>query len=309
MSLYLITGGAGFIGSNLVVELVNRGEQVRVLDNFSTGYHHNLAGLLDKIELVEGDIRAFHQVQAAVEGVDYVLHQAALPSVPRSIQDPITSNQVNVNGILNLLVAARDAGVKRLVHASSSSVYGDTPTLPKQEDMCPNPLSPYAVSKLTSEKYCQNFSSLYGFETVGLRYFNVFGPRQDPRSQYSAVIPKFITALLAGKTLTVHGDGSQSRDFSYIENVVNANLLACTAPGVGGQVFNIACGERYSLLDLIKSLSTLTGKEARVEHGPARAGDIPHSLADITRAREVLGYEPRVGFEEGLQRTIAWYMK
>jgi nucleoside-diphosphate-sugar epimerase len=309
MSLYLITGGAGFIGSNLVAELVNRGEQVRVLDNFSTGYHHNLAGLLDKIELVEGDIRAFHQVQAAVEGVDYVLHQAALPSVPRSIQDPITSNQVNVNGILNLLVAARDAGVKRLVHASSSSVYGDTPTLPKQEDMCPNPLSPYAVSKLTSEKYCQNFSSLYGFETVGLRYFNVFGPRQDPRSQYSAVIPKFITALLAGKTLTVHGDGSQSRDFSYIENVVNANLLACTAPGAGGQVFNIACGERYSLLDLIKSLSTLTGKEARVEHGPARAGDIPHSLADITRAREVLGYEPRVGFEEGLQRTIAWYIK
>lgn len=307
MTLYLITGGAGFIGSNLVAELVNQNEQVRVLDNFSTGRRDNLMPYRHRIEVIEGDVRSYHLVREAVDGVDFVLHQAALPSVPRSVRDPITTNEVNVLGTLNLLQAAREAGVKRLVNASSSSIYGDNPDLPKRESMPPRPLSPYAISKLAAEQYCQSFWRLYGFETVALRYFNVFGPRQDPTSQYSAVIPRFIAAIMAGQPLTVHGDGRQSRDFSFIANVVRANLLACTAPQAAGQVFNIACGQRFSLLDLVDKLAAIIGQPPQIQHGPARPGDVPHSLADIDQAKAILGYEPVVGFEAGLRQTVAWF--
>jgi UDP-glucose 4-epimerase len=307
MTLYLVTGGAGFIGSNLVAELINQGEQVRVLDNFSTGRRDNLRPYRHRIEVIEGDVRSYHLVREAVDGVDFILHQAALPSVPRSVRDPITTNEVNVLGTLNLLQAARDAGVKRLVNASSSSIYGDNPDLPKRESMPPRPLSPYAISKLAAEQYCQSFWRLYGFETVSLRYFNVFGPRQDPTSQYSAVIPRFITGMMAGQPLTVHGDGRQSRDFSFIANVVRANLLACTAPDAAGQVFNIACGQRFSLLDLVDQLAAIIGRPPQIQHGPARPGDVPHSLADIDQAKAILGYEPVVGFEAGLRQTVAWF--
>ncbi len=307
MTNYLVTGGAGFIGSHIVQTLVRDGEDVRVLDNLSTGSRSNLAGIADKIDLVEGDIRSYHIVLEAMDGVDYVIHQAALPSVPRSVRDPITSADVNIMGTLTILHAARQAGVRRVVIASSSSVYGDNPALPKQEDMCPRPLSPYAVSKLSGEQYCQTFWRVYGLETVALRYFNVFGPRQNPDSQYAAVIPKFITAILAGDVLTVHGDGTQSRDFTYVDNVVRANLLACTAPDAPGGVFNVACGDRHSLLDLIDSLSQLCGKDAGCVHTPSRVGDVPHSQADITRARTVLGYEPAVSFSDGLRRTVDWF--
>ena len=307
MPLYLITGGAGFIGSNLAAELLARGERVRVLDNFSTGQRANLAPLMDQLEIVEGDVRSYHLVREAVEGVDFVLHQAALPSVPRSVRDPITTNEVNVVGTLNLLQAAREAGVQRLVYASSSSIYGTSPELPKRESMPPNPLSPYAISKLAGEQYCRVFWQLYGFETVCLRYFNVFGPRQDPTSQYSAVIPKFITALFDGRELTIHGDGRQSRDFTYIANVVQANLLACTAPEAPGGVFNVACGQRYTLLELVASLSEITGRTAQVSHTPPRPGDVPHSLADISLARTTLGYDPTVDLRAGLERTVAWF--
>ncbi|NJN81992.1 MAG: SDR family oxidoreductase [Caldilineaceae bacterium] len=301
--MYLVTGGAGFIGSNLVEALLARGERVRVLDNLSTGRAENLAAMLDQIEFIEGDIRSYHLVAEAVEGVDFVLHQAALPSVPRSVRDPITSNEVNVIGTLNVLDAARKAGVRRLVAASSSSVYGDNPALPKEECMELRPLSPYAVSKLATELHCQLFTRLYGFETVSLRYFNVFGPRQDPSSQYSAVIPRFISAMLADRPLTVHGDGSQSRDFSYIDNVVDANLRAALAPQAAGAVVNIACGERHSLLDLIDQLGQIIGREARIEHTNARVGDVPHSLADITLAGKLLGYEPQAPFATGLRKN------
>ncbi len=246
MSLYLVTGGAGFIGSNIVERLVRQGERVRVLDNLSTGKRENLVSWLDRLELIEGDIRDVETVHGAMAGVDYVLHQAALPSVPRSVADPLASHQVNATGTLNVLPAARDAGVKRLVYASSSSVYGDSPTLPKQEEMPTNPISPYAVSKLAGENYCRVFFRVYGLETVCLRYFNVFGPRQDPTSQYAAVIPRFITAMLDGRRPVIYGDGRQSRDFTYIENVVEANLLACQAKDVAGEVLNIACGESFS---------------------------------------------------------------
>lgn len=307
MTLYLVTGGGGFIGSNIVTELVNRGQQVRVLDNFATGQRRNLAHMLDKIEVVEGDLRSYHLVQGAVANVDFVLHQGALPSVPRSVRDPITSNEVNVVGTLNLLQAAREAGVKRLVYASSSSVYGDNPELPKHEGLYTNPLSPYAISKLAGEQYCQSFWRLYQFETVCLRYFNVFGPRQDPGSQYSAVIPKFITKILRGDPLTIYGDGHQSRDFTYISNVVQANLLACEAPEAAGQVFNIACGSRHSLLDLVARLSEITGQTAEVHHMDPRPGDVPHSQADISRARQYLRYDPTVSFEVGLRQTVDWF--
>ncbi|HXF61123.1 MAG TPA: SDR family oxidoreductase [Caldilineaceae bacterium] len=306
MALYLVTGGAGFIGSNLVEALVAEGHQVRVLDNLATGHRHNLAHVASKIEFHDGDIRSYHLVRAAMEGVDFVLHQAALPSVPRSVRDPITSNAVNIDGTLNVLHAAREAGVQRVVLASSSSVYGANPALPKQESMCPQPRSPYAITKLVTEQYGQVFCELYGLETVSLRYFNVFGPRQDPNSPYAAVIPLFIRALAAGEPLTIHGDGTQSRDFTYIDNVVRANLLACTAPEAAGAVVNVACGERYTLLELVDRLAEILGAEPKIVHTPPRPGDVPHSLADISRARALLGYEPVVDFGEGLRRTAAW---
>lgn len=306
MTNYLVTGGAGFIGSNIVTALVERGERVRVLDNFSTGHRANLALVQDQIEIIEGDIRNASTVRTAVEGIDYVLHQAALPSVPRSIADPLTSNEVNVNGTLILLQAAREAGVKRLVQASSSSVYGDNPELPKRETMTPRPLSPYAISKLAAEQYGRVFWQLYSFETVALRYFNVFGPRQDPSSQYAAVIPKFITAMLRGESPTIYGNGTQSRDFTFIDNVVQANLLACTAPAATGGVFNIACGERYSLLELVARLAEITGGPAKVHHNNSRPGDVPHSQADISQAWAKLAYTPIVEFGAGLVKTVAW---
>ncbi len=307
MSLYLVTGGAGFIGSHLVEELLRRGEQVRVLDNLSTGKRENLAAWIDRIEFLEGDIRSYHIVREAVKGVDYVLHQGALPSVPRSVRDPITSNDVNVGGTLNLLDAARDAGVKRLVYASSSSVYGANPALPKREDMVPHPISPYAVSKLAGEQYCHVFSRTYGLETVALRYFNVFGPRQDPQSAYSAFIPRFIVGIMQGRRLVIDGDGSQSRDFTFVSNVVQANLRAAAVPGVGGEVFNVACGAAMSVNEIVAHLRQAIGTEGQIEHGPARTGDVPQSLADVSRARARLGYDPEVSARQGLDRVVAWF--
>ena len=305
MALYLVTGGAGFIGSHIVDELLNREEQVRVLDNFSTGKRDNLAHVVDQIELVEGDIRSYHIVREVVKDVDYVLHQAALPSVPRSINDPITTNEVNVGGTLNILDASKDAGVKRVVYASSSSVYGANKELPKREDMVPQPISPYAVAKLTGEKYCHVFSRTYGLETVALRYFNVFGPRQDPNSEYSAVIPMFIQGMMEGQELTIHGDGTQSRDFTYVSNVVAANLLAVAANGgVSGEVFNLACGSSLSLNEVIDLVAESLGVEARVTHGPSRPGDVPHSRASIDRARVELEYQPTVSAPEGLAKVV-----
>jgi UDP-glucose 4-epimerase len=307
VTLYLVTGGAGFIGSNIVEELVRRGERVRVLDNFSTGKRENLSAFVEDIELVEGDLRDPPTVRQAVENVDYILHQGALPSVQRSVDDPLATHAVNATGTLNLLTAAREAGVKRVVYAASSSVYGDSPTLPKREDMMPRPKSPYAVSKLAGEQYCRACTEVYGLETVCLRYFNVFGPRQDPNSQYSGVIPLFITAMLRGEPPIVHGDGLQSRDFSYVDNVVQANLLAATAPGAIGRVFNVACGERYTLLDMIAALNDILGTRIEPVHTEPRIGDVRHSLADISAAREALGYRVLVDFYDGLRRTVAWY--
>jgi len=309
MEKFLVTGGAGFIGSHLVAELLKNGEAVRVLDNFSTGKRENLTPFHDQIELIEGDIRSYHIVREAVDGVDYILHQGALPSVPRSVNDPITSNDVNVGGTLNILDAARDAGVKRVVYASSSSVYGANAEVPKREDMVPQPISPYAVSKLAGEQYCHVFSRTYGLETVALRYFNVFGPGQDPQSAYAAFIPKFIVGLMEGQPLTIHGDGTQSRDFSYISNVVHANLLAARAEGVGGEVFNIACGSSLSLNEVVAEIRRLLGREGDIRYGAARSGDVPHSLAAIDKARGGLGYEPKVLALEGLRRVVEWYRK
>ncbi|MBU0568973.1 SDR family oxidoreductase [bacterium] len=303
---YLITGGAGFIGSNIAEKLVKEGEDVRILDNFSTGRRENIAPLLDKIKLIEGDLRDLPAVKEAVKGIDYILHQGAIPSVPRSIASPIESNEANANGTLNLLVAARDEGVKRVVYASSSSVYGDTPELPKREDMRPNPLSPYAVAKLAGEYYCQVFFKIYGLETVCLRYFNVFGPRQDPTSQYAAVVPKFITAILCGKSPTIYGDGLQSRDFTYIENVIKANLLAAQSPEAPGKVYNMACQKRFTLLELIDVLNEILGTKIEPVHADPKPGDVKHSLADITRAKNELGFKVEVDFKEGLKRTIEW---
>jgi UDP-glucose 4-epimerase len=280
---------------------------VRVLDNLSTGKWENIEPFLAAVEFITGDIRDLKVVQQAVEGVDYVLHQAAVPSVPRSVKDPLVTNSANVDGTLNILIAARDAGVKRVVYASSSSVYGDTPILPKREEMRPTPRSPYAVSKLAGELYCQVFYHVYGLETVALRYFNVFGPRQDPKSQYAAVVPKFITALLRGEPPTIFGDGEQSRDFTYVENVVEANLLAAKAPGVAGQVFNIACGERLTVNQLAAILSEIIGVNLEPEHVPPRPGDVRYSLADISKARKLLGYEVKVDVREGLEQTVKWY--
>jgi nucleoside-diphosphate-sugar epimerase len=303
MTQYLITGGAGFIGSHLAAALLARGERVRILDNFSTGRRDNLSAVAGA-EVIEGDVRSYHIVREAVDGCDFVLHQAALPSVPRSVKDPITSNEVNVVGTLNVLDAARDAKVSRLAYASSSSIYGRNPALPKREDMMPQPMSPYAVSKLAGEHYCRTFFELYRFETVILRYFNVFGPRQDPLSQYSAVVPKFIHLLLRGERPVVNSDGSQTRDFTYVANVVQANLLACEVPAAAGSVLNVAAGQRTSLLAMLAVLERIIGSEVKPEFLPSRVGDVPHSYADIGLAREVLGYAPQVGLEEGLRLTV-----
>jgi nucleoside-diphosphate-sugar epimerase len=307
MAFYLVTGGAGFIGNHLVRRLLALGERVRVIDNLSTGKRQNLDDALDRIEFLEADITDAAAAARAVAGVDFVLHQAALPSVPRSVRDPITTDFHNVHGTLQLLVAARDAKVKRVVQACSSSAYGDTPTLPKVETMKPAPLSPYACSKAAGELYGCAFQHTYGLEYVGLRYFNVFGPRQDPTSQYAAVIPKFVTAYLRDEAPVVFGDGDQSRDFCFIDNVVQANLKACTAPQAPGTVFNIACGERTSLLQVLDQLAEIFGKRVEPRFEPGRAGDVKHSLADIQLARERLGYQPEVLFAAGLRRTVAWY--
>ncbi len=309
MATYLITGGAGFIGSNIAAELVKQGEEVRVLDNLSTGRRENIAALQDDIWLVAQDITDLEAIRPAFEGVDYVLHQAALPSVPRSVEDPIATTQANVNGTLNVLLAARDAGVERVVYASSSSVYGQNPDLPKHESMRPQPISPYAASKLTGETYAAAFYEVYGLETVSLRYFNVFGPHQDPASQYAAVIPIFVSQMLDGKPPMIFGDGEQSRDFSYVANVVHANLCAAQAEGAAGQVFNIACGQRSTLNQLVEYLNAILGTDFEPEYTSERAGDVKHSLADISAARGVLGYEPQVDFREGLDLAAQWYQE
>jgi UDP-glucose 4-epimerase len=303
----LVTGGAGFIGSHIVARLLANGEKVRILDDFSTGKWSNLEGFRNDVEVIEGDLRDPGALARAVRGCDVVYQQAALRSVPRSIDDPRANNDVNVTGILNLLIAAKEAGVRRVVYASSSSVYGDDPTLPKVEDQTPRPISPYAATKIMGEYYCRIYSQLYGLETVSLRYFNVFGPRQDPESRYAAVVPRFITAALAGEPLEVHGDGLQSRDFTYIDNVVAANLLAGDAPGAVGEAFNIACGARYSLLDTVEAIEKGLGHKVKREHVESRAGDVKHTLADIGKARRLLGYEPRVAFADGMARTVAWF--
>ena len=300
----LVTGGAGFIGSHLAGRLLQDGYDVRVLDNFSTGRRSNLEALDGEVEVVEGDIQSYERAHAAVRGCEVVFHQAALPSVPRSIQDPLTSNASNVTGLLNVMLAARDAGVRRVMYASSSSVYGANPTLPKSEDMTPMPISPYAVAKLAGEGYCRAFGEVYGLETVAIRYFNVFGPRQDPRSQYAAVIPNFITALLRGERPTIHGDGEQSRDFTYVQNVVEGNVLAMQAPGVAGKAYNVACGESVTLNELFAELRDLLGADASPIYADARPGDVRHSLADVSAARRDFGYEPGVLLREGLSRTI-----
>ena len=303
---YLVTGGAGFIGSNIVAELLKQGQEVVVLDNFATGKRENILPYVKNplFTMIEGDIRSFHIVRSAVKGVDYILHQGALPSVPRSINDPITTNDVNVLGMLNILEAAKEFGVKRVVLASSSSIYGDSETLPKVEDMRVNPMSPYALTKYAQERYCQVFYKLYGLETVALRYFNVFGPNQDPTSQYSAVIPKFIRLIKNDKEPVIYGDGTQSRDFTYVENNVWANIQACTAEKAPGEVINVACGERYTLIELVQMINKILGKNIEPKFAPDRAGDVKHSQAGIEKAKEILGYEVRVSFEEGLERTV-----
>ena len=302
---YLVTGGAGFIGSNIVKKLLENGEQVRVLDNFATGKRENLFPFRNNnFELIEGDLRSFHIVRNAVEGVDYILHQGALPSVPRSINDPITTNDVNILGTLNILEAAKEFGVKRVVYASSSSVYGDSDTLPKVEDMPVQPLSPYALSKYTGERYCQIYYKIYGLETVVLRYFNVFGPNQDPTSQYSAVIPKFIKLMKEDKQPVIYGDGKQSRDFTYVANVVMANILACQKEDVAGEIFNIACGERFTILQLVKSINRILNTSIEPIFERERVGDVKHSLAGIEKAKRILGFEVVCGFKEGLGKLI-----
>src|SRR6266705_1607863 len=309
MCTYLITGIAGFIGSSLARAVLAQGDAVRGIDNLSTGKKENIAEILGRIDFCEADLLDLRVVESVCAGVDYVLHQAAIPSVPRSVLDPLGSNRANVDATVNLLVAARDAKVKRVVYAASSSVYGDTPTLPKHEDMPPNPISPYAVAKLASEYYMVSFYRCYGLETVCLRYFNIFGPRQDPSSPYSGVLAKFITQMLKGQQPTIFGDGTQSRDFTYVDNAVEANLLACKAPAnqVAGGVFNIASGHRADLNQTFRLLKTLIGYTGDVKYAPERAGDVKHSLADITRAEKYLGYKPKIEFEDGLSRTIEWY--
>lgn len=307
MAHVLVTGGAGFIGSHLVEALIRRGDRVRVFDNFSTGRRENVEHLLNDIELIEGDLRDFDAVRRAVAKVEVVFHQAALASVQRSVDDPMTTNAVNVTGTLHVLMAARDAGVRRVVFASSSSVYGDTPTLPKVETQAPQPLSPYAVSKLAGEQYCMAFSVVYGLPSIALRYFNVFGPRQDPHSEYAAVIPRFVDRMVRGLPPIIYGDGLQSRDFTYIENVVDANLAAAAAPADFSAVLNVGAGERTSLLDLAAQINHVLGSRLTPEHHPPRAGDVRHSQASIEAIAHFLGYTPRVTLSEGLTRTIEWF--
>jgi len=309
MAVYVVTGGGGFIGSHIVEELLRRNEIVRVIDNFSTGKWENVEPFEGGAEIIEADIAEGKNLPRFLEGADYVIHQAAIPSVPKSILDPVKSHHANVNGTLQLLNASREADVKRVVYASSSSVYGDSPTLPKHEGMMPNPLSPYGAQKLFAEIYCQVFSRAYGLETVSLRYFNVFGPRQDSTSQYSGVLALFIPAVLQSKRPTIYGDGLQSRDFTYVQNVVEANLVACTVPGVAGQVFNVACGDRITVNSMLQQINKITGKDIAPIYADPRPGDIKHSQADITRAKEHLGYQPKISFEEGLRNTIEWYRK
>jgi UDP-glucose 4-epimerase len=306
--LYLVTGGAGFIGSNIAEALARRGDRVRVLDNFSTGRRENLVDL-NGVEVVEGDLRDGAAVRRAVAGVAGVFHQAALRSVPRSVDDPHSSNEVNVTGTLELLLACREAKVPRVVYASSSSVYGDDPVLPKVETLATRPVSPYAVSKLAAEHYCHVFARLYGVETVSLRYFNVFGPRQNPESKYSAVIPRFLELALKREPLEIHGDGEQSRDFTYIDNVVAGNLLAMSSPNVSGEVFNVACGTRHSLLAIADAIGNFLGRQPERQHVAARAGDVRHTLADVSKAERLLGYRPGVDFAEGMQRTCEYFVK
>jgi UDP-glucose 4-epimerase len=309
MATYLITGIAGFIGSALAHAVLAQGDQVRGIDNLSTGNRENLSEILNRIDFHEADLLDLDAVHKACRGVDYVLHEAAIPSVPKSVMDPLGSNRANVDATVNVLVASRDAKVKRVVYAASSSAYGDTPTLPKREDMPPNPISPYAVAKLASEYYMISFCRCYGLETVCLRYFNIFGPRQDPSSPYSGVLAKFITQMLNGEQPTILGDGKQSRDFTYVDNAVEANLLACKAPAgeVAGRVFNVATGRRIDLNETFRVLKKLIGYTGEVRYGPERAGDVKHSLADMSQAETHLGYRPKVDFEEGLRRTIEWY--
>jgi len=300
----LVTGGAGFIGSNLVAALLERGDDVRVLDNFSTGSRANLAALGREVEVVEGDLRSYERVHTAVRGTEIVFHEGALGSVPRSVQDPLSSTAVNVEGTLNVLLAARDEGIRRVVAASSSSVYGDGGEFPRVESQAPNPISPYAVAKLAAERFCVSFTRVYGIETVALRYFNVFGPRQDPSSQYAAVVPRFIRLVADGEPVTVHGDGGQSRDFTYVENVVRANLLAADAAEAVGRVLNVATGSSETVDTLADTIGRLLDRPVEKTHGPAQPGDVRESWADVSAAREAIGYEPVVGFEEGLRRTI-----
>lgn len=307
MAHYLVTGGAGFIGSNVVRQLLADQQQVRVLDNFLTGKRENLTDVIHDIEMIEGDLRDFDTVKQASEGIDYVLHIGALPSVPRSVADPILSNAININGTLHVLEAARHQGVKRVVFSSSSSVYGDTPTLPKQEEMPLQPLSPYAAHKAAGELYCRVYYNIYQLETVCLRYFNVFGPRQDPASQYAAVVPKFITAIQQGNSPVIYGDGKQSRDFTYIHNVVAANLAAAIAPYAAGETINIACGSRITINELARRIGTLLGKKAHPRYEPARPGDVKHSLADISKAQRLLNYQPMADIDAGLQQTIEFF--
>jgi len=300
----LVTGGAGFIGSNVVRALLDRGDDVRVLDNFSTGNRANLAEIAGDLQLVEGELRSYERVHNAVRGVEVVFHLGALGSVPRSVQDPLTSSAVNVEGTLNVLLAARDESVRRVVFASSSSIYGNQDELPLRETMAPDPISPYGVAKLAAERYCVSFSRVYpSFETVVLRYFNVFGPRQDPRSQYAAVVPLFLTAIAAGEPVTIFDDGEQSRDFTYVDNVVAANLLAADAKGASGQIFNISAGAPSSVNELAEAIGHLLGKDVERRYLPPRPGDLRNSWADVSKARDVLGYETSVSLEDGLQRT------
>jgi nucleoside-diphosphate-sugar epimerase len=330
MTDYLITGGAGFIGSNIAEHLVRAGKTVRVFDNFSSGKRENLDGVVaqasppvlkhpsqagtpapptpSQLEIIEGDLRVLESVKHAMTGVRYVLHLGAIPSVPRSVEDPVTTNQANITGTLNVLIAARETGVRRVVFSSSSSVYGDSPVLPKHEAMPPLPLSPYAVHKIAGEYYCRIFYQLYGLETVSLRYFNVFGPRQDPQSQYAAVIPRFITAILKGESPTVYGDGRQTRDFSHVENIIDANLVACNAGKEAlGESFNIACGGRISLLDLIATINQIAGKNIAPKFEAARPGDVRDSQADIAKAGKLLGWKPGLRFQAGIEKAVAWY--
>ena len=309
MAKYLVTGGAGFIGSNIVGELVSRSEDVVVFDDLSTGHEKNLEGIGSEIEFIKGDIRNADEVRAAMKGVDHVLHQAALASVPRSIDDPLLVNDVNINGTLTVLEEAKKAGVKNLVYAASSSAYGETEKLPKTEDILPCPLSPYAVTKLVGEYYCSVYSQVYGLPTISIRYFNVFGPKQDPASQYAAVIPIFISHLLKGKAPTIYGDGEQSRDFTYVKNVVNANIAASKCGAASGQMINVACGGKYTLNELYSILSGLIGVDIDPVYAETRPGDVKHSHADITMAEDLFGYSVEISFEEGLERTVDWYRK